>query len=308
MKVSLVDFNRSGVPLVELVTEPDFHSVESVVSFLKEIQLIVRYLGISSADMEKGSMRLEANVSLGEVGAIDKGELPNYKIELKNINSFKFVKNAITTEIERQTAVLVSGDRVVQETRGYNELTGETFSQRIKEEAKDYRYFPEPDIPPLRFSETQIAKLKSGLVELPQVKKARFMTDYQIPEVYAKILITNLDRANYFEEVCGLGKVIGLSPKLIADLIINKHLDKTYPEAPGLVKKIKELTKPDYANPIDVTRAVELVLDKEKKAVGDYKSGKSQVTGFLVGLVQKELKGCGNPKMVIDLLVKKLQT
>src|SRR5258708_5562290 len=198
---------------MELVTEPEFSDVDEVVTFLKEVQRIVRYLGISTADMEKGSMRLEANVSIrNETDA----NLPNYKVELKNINSFRFVKAAIQAEIDRQ---IKNPDERHQETRGYDEKTKTTFLQRSKENAHDYRYFPEPAL---------------------------------------------------------------------------------------LVKKVYELLKKDYASDIDTKSAVEKVVESNQKAVKDFQDGKGEVVSFLIGQVQKELKGKGEPKLVQELLRKLL--
>jgi aspartyl-tRNA(Asn)/glutamyl-tRNA(Gln) amidotransferase subunit B len=160
---TLIDFNRSGVPLMEIVSEPDFDNIDDGVEYLKEIQQIVRALQISSADMEKGSMRLEANVSVRKTGET---ELPKYKIELKNINSFRFVKKAVEADVKRQIELLEKGETPSQETRGFKESTGLTYSQRSKEDAHDYRYFPEPDIPPFEFSQDQIDIWKSQLPKL----------------------------------------------------------------------------------------------------------------------------------------------
>jgi len=301
-EVSLIDFNRSGVALAEMVTEPDFHNGQDVVNFLKEIQLVVRYLGISNADMEKGSMRLEANISVGEGD-----ELPDYKVELKNINSFKFVKNAIDYEITRLTELVNKGERPVQETRGYNQATGKTFSQRSKEEAHDYRYFPEPDIPPMKFSEPEIESIRELLPELPKQKKDRLIKDYGISDYYAGILIQDQGRADYFEEACKVEKSDLISAKTIADLMVNKNLDQEFPEPSGIVKKIIELIKKEYAGENEVARAVEKVIQDNSKAVEDYQNGKGQILGYLIGQVQKELKGQGNPGDVNKKLLELIQ-
>lgn len=297
---SLIDFNRSGVPLVEMVTEPDFSDTESVLKFLQEVQRIVRYLGISTADMEKGSMRLEANVSLRQSKA-----LPDYKVELKNINSFRFLKKAIDSELKRQQEILEKGEKVAQETRGFDERTGKTLSQRSKEEAHDYRYFPEPDIPPVR-----LTNKKFDLPELPQQKRERFKKDYNLPENYINILVEDRARADYFEEALRLAKLAQgelLSPKDIAGLMVNQNLDKEFPEAPLMIKKIYEVTRKEYASDEDTKEVVEVILKEERQAVVKYKSGKVQIIGFLVGQVQKGLKGRGEPKTIQKLLIQYLQ-
>lgn len=301
-KVSLIDFNRSGVPLVEIVTEPDFNVPKDVVIFLKEVQLIARYLGISSADMEKGSMRLEANVSVAK-----DAKVPDYKVELKNINSFKFLDKAIVSEIDRQIKLITSGEKVVQETRGYDEAKRTTFSQRTKEEAQDYRYFPEPDIPPLRFSDELVKEMRQSLPELPGTVRKRLISEYGVRADYSEILVSDRKRVEFFEKAAGLGREENISPTLLADLMVNKNMDKDFPEAAGLIKKILELTRKEYAKVADVENAVKKVIRENKKPVNDYGQGKVKVLGFLIGLVQKELKGKGDSKIIKDLLVVELQ-
>jgi len=290
VKSSLIDFNRSSVPLMEMVTEPEFHDTESIISFLKEIQLIARYLEISNADMEKGSMRLEANISLSPDGT-----LPNYKVELKNINSFRFLEKAIKAEIVRQEEILVKGGKIDPETRGYDEMKQTTFLQRSKEEAKDYRYFPEPDLPPMRFTEDEIFKIKNQITELPEQKRKRFEEDYKLPKDFTEILVSNKARADYFEQAVKLVKGEVFSAKTVADLMINKKLDSEFPEPAGFIKKIMEVTNVEYSGEQETEVAIIEVISENQKAVSDYKNGKGEVVGFLIGMVQKKLKGKGNP-------------
>jgi aspartyl-tRNA(Asn)/glutamyl-tRNA(Gln) amidotransferase subunit B len=300
-KSSLIDFNRSGVPLMEMVTEPDFHDVSEVVDFLKEVQIVARYLGISNADMEKGSMRLEANISLSPDGS-----LPDYKVELKNINSFRFLEKAVNAEIERQKEILGKGSKVSDETRGYDDVKQTTYLQRSKEEAKDYRYFPEPDLPPMRFDDDEIEKLRNSLPELPKDKRVRFVEEYKLPGDYTEILVSDIDRSKYFEEAAGLAQKENISPKMVADLMINKKLDSEFPEPAGLIRKLLEITSITYSTQSEVEVAVLEVLGENQKAVADYKKGKGEVVGFLIGMVQKKLKGKGNPKNVQQFLLNQL--
>lgn len=201
---TLVDFNRAGVPLMELVTEPDIENGNEARIFCQKLQQIFRYLGISDADMEKGNMRCEVNISLYKEG---EEKLSGTKVEIKNINSFKFVEKAINYEIERQTEVLEKGEKVVQETRGWDSNRNATVSQRAKESAHDYRYFPEPDIPPFKFTEQYVEKLRSDLPELPDQKIKRFKKEFNLPEKDVEILTQEKDLADYFEKVvCELGE------------------------------------------------------------------------------------------------------
>ena len=197
---TLVDFNRAGVPLMELVTEPNIESAEEARLFCQKLQQICRYLEISDADMEKGMMRCEVNLSLYKKG---EDKLSGTKVEVKNINSFKFVEKAIAYEIERQTELLEAGKKVVQETRGYDSNRGTTVSQRMKESAHDYRYFPEPDIPPFKFTKEYVEELKRKLSELPDRKEERFQKEYNLPVDDVAILVSDKHLAAYFEEVIG---------------------------------------------------------------------------------------------------------
>lgn len=200
---SLVDFNRAGVPLMELVTEPDLNSGEEVSAFAEELQLILRYLGVSDADMEKGQLRIEANLSLRSEISNLKPQISNLgtKVEIKNLNSFKAARNAIDYEIKRQAKLLESGKKIIQETRGWNESKGETILQRIKEESHDYRYFPEPDLPPLKIDFGLVEKLKTTLGELPQDKRDRFKKQYGLTSPQINILVNDEKLAGFFENV-----------------------------------------------------------------------------------------------------------
>ncbi|MBI2644053.1 MAG: Asp-tRNA(Asn)/Glu-tRNA(Gln) amidotransferase subunit GatB [Candidatus Wildermuthbacteria bacterium] len=223
---SLVDFNRAGVPLMELVTEPDITNAKQARQFAQEFQLILRYLGVSDADMEKGQMRVEANVSVRPEGQENLGT----KVEVKNLNSFRSVERAIEFEIKRQIKATESGQKIVQETRGWNDAKGETFSQREKEEAHDYRYFPEPDLPPLSFGDEYIERLRFELPELPQARRERFGREYGLSEKAVEVFVANKDIGEFFEKAISelgpgipkdrLQKLIQLSANyIISDLM-----------------------------------------------------------------------------------------
>lgn len=216
-KHSLVDFNRAGVPLMELVTEPDFHSSEDVVEFGQEFQLVLRYLGVSDGDMEKGHLRLEANIS---VAPEDAGELGT-KVEVKNINSFRFMKDAIDFEIARHSTLHEEGraDQIVQETRGWNEHKNETFSQRSKEEAHDYRYFPDPDIPPFVFSHDEIEVIRGQIAELPWQRRERLSSEYNLSAKQAELLVRDVGLNTFFEET--VSELRALDEKAPVDLVYN---------------------------------------------------------------------------------------
>ena len=279
---TLIDFNRSGVPLVEIVTEPDFTDTVQIRDYAKKLQAIMRSIGVSNADMERGDMRLEANISVRPVG---QKELPNYRVELKNINSFRFMVAAVEYEIQRQSKLLSKGERLRQETRGWNEDKKITYLQRSKEEAHDYRYFPEPDLPPIFISPEEIEKLKSRITELPTATLERFKKDYQLTEYEAEILTRDKKLADYFEQVILASENTGISTKKIANEIINKKPDIEKVLPAHFVNQIHHSQQVSAIGEAELEVIVKQVLTDNIKAVEDYKKGKKNVTMFLVGQV-----------------------
>ena len=290
-RFTLIDFNRSGVPLVEIVSEPEVASAEEAYEYLQKLHQIIRYLDVSDADMEKGSMRLEPNVNL-EIE--DKGKLYRTPIvEIKNINSFRFAKKAIEYEIERQLLAFkekrVESGKGLKETRGWDENKGVTVPQRAKEEAEDYRYFPDPDIPPFIFSSKERAdfELQVAKIELPQAKKERFMKDYGLSEYQAKILTTEKETADFFEEAVKAGKAKNVLPKELANVIINKRVQSDLsPEA--LVTFIVFSKQTAEISEEELDRLIDKYLSEQPQVVEAYKRGKPQALGMIVGMVKKE--------------------
>ncbi|MEK7616790.1 MAG: Asp-tRNA(Asn)/Glu-tRNA(Gln) amidotransferase subunit GatB [Patescibacteria group bacterium] len=309
-KETLIDFNRSGVPLVEIVTEPDFSSSEEVREYAKKLQQIFRSLGVSNADMEKGDMRLEANVSLREISNVksqmSNGELPNYRVELKNINSFRFMVAAIEYEIKRQTEALKRGERLTQETRGWDEDKKCTYLQRSKEEAHDYRYFPEPDLPGIFFDKEKIDQIKKSLSELPNIRIKRFEEDYGINKTQAKMLVEKSGLAEYFERVMEVGKSWGIQVNQVVNYLINRKINtiKVSPE-----EVIAEIHDKDVGIIGDIGQLEELAkqaIKENTKAVEDFRNGKANAMQVLVGGVMKLSKGKAEPKKVLEILSKLL--
>jgi aspartyl-tRNA(Asn)/glutamyl-tRNA(Gln) amidotransferase subunit B len=296
---SLVDFNRSGVPLVEIVTEPDFTNSDEVKEFLQELHTIIRYLEVSNADMEKGSMRMEPNISLRVVGdqKSDVRELPNYKVEVKNINSFNFVKKAIDYELTRQAEILDQSKTPEQETRGYDEKTMKTVSQRSKEEAHDYRYFPEPDIPPFVFEQKFIDSI--ALPELPTAKIDRYVKELKIKEIDARILTKDFELVKYFEKVVELSD---LEPQKIANLIINSKL-ATNVSIEEFISQATKLLSTKKTDMPTLMLAIKKVIAENSDVVTNYKAGKLSSLMFLVGQVMREMKGQAEANLIKDKLV-----
>lgn len=306
---SLIDFNRSSLPLVEIVTEPDFHDAKEVSEYLRRLQQIVRYLGVSNADMEKGDMRLEPNISVARSELLTEDNsgqtspanryLPPYKVEVKNINSFRFVEKAIEYEVKRHIEILDKGELPTQETRGWNDPKGETFSQRIKEEANDYRYFPDPDIPPFRFDEEYIKKLRDEIPELPAQKEKRFVDQYKISDYDAEILTRDRTLAEYFEDAVKLGSEYKVSAKQIANAIINKKIKPEKVLHTTLVKQIVEENKVESIDEKTLETLISEVLNENEKAVEDFKRGKESVIMFLLGQTMKKIGKKVDTQMVL---------
>jgi aspartyl-tRNA(Asn)/glutamyl-tRNA(Gln) amidotransferase subunit B len=285
---TLIDFNRSGVPLVEIVTEPDFRDVDEIRDYAKKLQQVFRYLGVSGADMERGDMRLEANISVRPVGQKD---LPNYRVELKNINSFRFMVDAVEFEIKRQITALESGEELSQETRGWDEEQKSTYLQRSKENANDYRYFPEPDLPEMRIDELRIKNLESSLPELPWDKTKRYEKEFGIKRIDARILAESIEMARFFETSVEEGRRSGISPQDIANYLINKKIDISKDAPDMVVEKIKSRDAGVIEDIGEIEKWAKQAIEENQKSASDYISGKENAIQSLIGGVMRLSKG-----------------
>lgn len=336
---SFVDLNRTGVPLMEIVSEPDLRSPQEAAEYMKKLRAILRYLGVCDGNMEQGSLRCDANVSIRPFGQKELGT----RTELKNINSFRFVEKALEYEIKRQISIVEDGGRIIQETRLWDSAAAVTQSMRSKEEAHDYRYFPEPDLPPIVVSKEWIEKIKSGLPELPDQKRLRFIKEYGLPEYDAELLIAELANANWFETAVKAGG----QPKAVSNWIMGELMrimneeNKIIDEMPikpeqlaGLIKLIdngtisgkiaktvfeeicksgkdadeivKEKGLVQISDTGEIEKAIEEILAKSPGEIERFKAGDEKLIGFFVGQVMKATKGKANPKLLNDLLLKKL--
>jgi len=313
---TLIDFNRCGVPLLEIVSEADFHNAVTAKKYLEKIYEIVRLLGVSEADMEKGSMRLEANVSVQEVekyrvGAAKVtgvgGYVPNPKVELKNINSFRFAERAINFEIERQKKALENGEKLTQETRGWDEKANKSSIQRAKEEANDYRYFPEPDLPPLKFSEKYLAELaeqvKEKLTSSGENKAKELSEKYHLPLNSCATLVSIPSGWELFEAV--EAKKI-LPANVALNLIINRP-DYRVATADEFERIVRESKDGLISSEDQLTTISQMVIEKNASAVRDYKSGKNNAVDFLLGQVMRETKGKALPVKARQILERQLK-
>ncbi|HEX3844285.1 MAG TPA: Asp-tRNA(Asn)/Glu-tRNA(Gln) amidotransferase subunit GatB [Steroidobacteraceae bacterium] len=335
-----VDLNRAGTPLIEIVSEPDMRSAKEAVAYMKKVHTLVRYLEICDGNMQEGSFRCDANVSVRRMGSDKLGT----RAEIKNINSFRYVEKAIHYEVTRQIELIESGGKVVQETRLYDPDKGETRSMRSKEEANDYRYFPDPDLLPLAVEESLIEEVRNGLPELPDEKASRFGSQYGLSQYDAGVLTASRELAEYYEEVV---RAVPLEPKLAANwvmgdlaAVLNKeNLDSGSGKMPaarlaGLLARIadqtisgkiaKEVFEAMWAGGESadaiieskglkqitdtgaIERAIEEVMAKNPGQLADYRAGKDKLFGFFVGQVMKATQGKANPAQLNELLKKKL--
>jgi len=336
---SYVDFNRTGIPLIEIVSEPDLRSPEEARDYLNRLKSILQYAGVSDCDMEKGSLRCDANISLRPVGQKEFG----IRTELKNLNSFKFVQKAIEIEVQRQTRILDQGDRVVQETRLYDADRNETFSMRSKEEAHDYRYFPEPDLVPVVVEATWLEEIRRSIPELPDQKRERFVRDYQIPEYDAEVLTSSRALADYYEQSVSLGAgaktasnwIMGellrelnnderdiescpVAPAALAEMVqlvengtLSGKMAKTvFEEMYRTGKPAKQIVADQGLIQISDRTAIEKMIDEIIAAnpgqTEEYRAGKVKLMAFFVGQTMKASKGKANPQIVNEVLKEKL--
>lgn len=338
---SLVDYNRTGTPLLEIVSEPDMRSAKEAVAYMEKMRAILQYVGISDCRMEEGSLRCDANVSVRPVGQKELGT----KTEIKNINSFKGVERAIEYEAMRQAELLEDGGKVVQETRTWDEKEGVTKSMRTKEEANDYRYFPEPDLVPFTVSDEYIENIRKSLPELPDARKERYMKEFGLSSEDAVFMTNDKATADYFEAAVGAGA----DPKACVNWLMGEfasqlstdgiEIAKAPVSAENLAALLKLISKgtisgkiakkvfatmwKEGGNPEEIVKAqglvqisdtaelsklVDEVVGKNPKAVEDFKAGKKKAVGALVGQIMKATKGKANPRVINELLNKKLQS
>ena len=336
---SMVDYNRSSVPLLEIVSEPDIATPEEAVLYLKTLRDILVYLEVCDGNMEEGSFRCDANVSVRKKGDTELGT----RAEMKNLNSFRYIERSLAYEITRQIELLEQGGHVVQETRLFNVDEGITYSMRGKEEAHDYRYFAEPDLLPLIVDDAWIEEVRSGLPELPVAKMERFMSEYGLPRYDAEILVSDQALGDYFEETLTLFpepktvsnwimtemlrelKTGNVSPKdtllrpallaellsLIKDGTISIKIGKEiFPElyARGVAPKklVEEKGIVQISDETALVATIDAILDRFPKELGEFRAGKEKLLGFFVGQAMRETKGKANPKLLNDLLIRRL--
>ncbi len=336
---SFLDLNRAGTPLIEIVTEPDIRSSEEAVSYVRQVRSIMRYIDVCDGNMEQGSMRCDANISVKQKGSDKLGT----KTEIKNLNSFRFIQKAIDYEAKRQTELIESGEDIIQETRLFDPDKGKTFSMRTKEDAHDYRYFPDPDLPPVVLEKSWVENLRRSLPELPSHRLKRFLSDYKLSLNDAKLLTSSKGLADYFEkclesfdgpkeishwivtemlrEIDPEGSIdkYPVTPEMLGELLslvqdgtINRKIAKEiFPEMIAGKKRAKDLIEQkgikQMSDTSEIEAVVQKVLDGSPKEVERYRSGDGKLMGFFVGQVMKLTKGKANPRLVNDAIRKLIQ-
>ncbi|MDC3417505.1 Asp-tRNA(Asn)/Glu-tRNA(Gln) amidotransferase subunit GatB [Aquibacillus salsiterrae] len=337
---SLVDYNRQGTPLVEIVSEPDLRSPAEAYAYLEKLKNIIQYTGVSDCKMEEGSLRCDANISLRPIGQEEFGT----KTELKNLNSFSFVQKGLEFEEKRQQQVLLSGGEILQETRRYDEATKETILMRVKEGSDDYRYFPEPDLVPLYIDEAWKERIRAEIPELPDQRKVRYIQELNLPEYDAMVLTSTIEMSDFFESTIAegadvkqasnwlMGEVsaymnkqqvelhdLKLTPEALAKMIkliedgtiSSKIAKKVFSELvenggdPAKIVKEKGLVQ--ISDEGQLTEIISGILDENEQSIIDYKNGKDRAIGFLVGQVMKATKGQANPPMVNKILLAEIE-
>ncbi|RLC35259.1 Asp-tRNA(Asn)/Glu-tRNA(Gln) amidotransferase GatCAB subunit B [Candidatus Shapirobacteria bacterium] len=286
-QASLVDFNRSGVPLIEIVSEADIKSSKQAVEYAKKLRRIIRFLGIADCDMEKGGMRLEANISLKKDNDVS---LPNYKVEVKNINSFRYMQKAIEYEIQRQKKILSKGKQPIQETRGFNPQTGKTFSQRQKEGAKDYRYFPDPDLSPIFFTKEQIEEIARDVPELPSDIKKRWIKKYGIRDKCVDRLVKNSEQVKWLEKLFSLAAKKQINPNKLVKAILNKKINCDL--TTSVNKALSLFVTQNSKKQLDIRLLEKIVNDVMllyPAQVEAFRAGKTTLINFFVGQVAKKV-------------------
>ena len=337
---SYVDLNRQGTPLIEIVAEPDISSADEAYAYLTKLRQVIQFTGISDVKMEEGSMRADVNVSIAPIGSDKLG----VRTEMKNLNSFEHVRKGIQYEVKRQERLLMSGGEVEQETRRFDEPSGETILMRSKEEANDYRYFPEPDLPPIHISDDWIEEVRASIPEMPDKRRERYTQDWGIPAYDAGVLTQTKEMSDFYDATVAAGA----DPKLAANWLmgeVNAYLNSKQVElsdtaltpehlatmikliedetiSSKIAKKVfKEITTNDtepkawveskgmvqLSDPAKLQPIIDEVLDNNEQSIEDFKNGKDRAIGFLVGQIMKKTRGMANPKMVNKLLMASLK-
>ncbi|WP_414042438.1 Asp-tRNA(Asn)/Glu-tRNA(Gln) amidotransferase subunit GatB [Macrococcus animalis] len=337
---SLVDLNRQGTPLVEIVSEPDIRTPEEAYAYLEKLKAIIQYTGVSDVRMEEGSLRCDANISLRPIGQEKFGT----KAELKNLNSFSYVKKGLEHEVKRQEEVLLNGGEILQETRRFDESTGKTILMRVKEGSDDYRYFPEPDLVPLFIDEAWKERVRASIPELPDKRKAKYVAEFGLPAYDAHVLTLTKEMSDFFEKMISLDADAKLSSNWLMGGV-NEYLNKNQKELhetkltpENLAEMVKlladgtissKIAKKVFADTVESGKAPKVImeeqglvqisdpeqlkafvteaLDNNPQSIEDFKNGKGKATGFLVGQIMKISKGQANPQMVNKILKEELE-